>query len=64
MIEVLLATLVIVGLAVAGLGIKLLFDKKAEFSGGSCQATASSKELQDKGITCGCETDPSSTCQA
>lgn len=54
MIKVLLATLVLVVIAVAGLGIKLLLDKKAEFTGGSCQATNSSEALNAKGISCGC----------
>ncbi|MDA3822779.1 MAG: hypothetical protein PF450_09260 [Bacteroidales bacterium] len=54
MLEVLLLTFVLIILAVAGLGIKLLFDKKAEFKGGSCQATASSEALNAKGISCGC----------
>ena len=54
MIKVMLAAVVLVILAVAGLGIKMLFDRKAEFSGGSCQAT-NSKELEARGISsCGC----------
>lgn len=54
MIKVMLIAVVLVILAVAGLGIKLLFDRKAEFSGGSCQAS-NSEELQARGITsCGC----------
>lgn len=54
MIQVIILSIILILLAVAGLGIKLLFDRKAEFTGGSCQATASSKELQEKGISCGC----------
>ncbi len=54
MIQVMLLSIALILIAFAGLGIKLLIDKKAEFTGGSCQATASSKELQDKGISCGC----------
>lgn len=54
MLKVMLAAVVLVVLAFAGLGIKMLFDRKAEFSGGSCRATSSSSELADKGIGCGC----------
>jgi len=54
MIQVILLSIVLILIAFAGLGIKLLLDRKAEFTGGSCQATASSKAMQDKGISCGC----------
>jgi len=54
MLKVFLATLVLVIIAVAGLGIKMLFDKNAEFKGGSCQATASSDAMKEKSISCGC----------
>ena len=54
MIKLIIATFILVLLAVAGLGIKLLFDRKAQFTGGSCQATNSSEALNSKGITCGC----------
>lgn len=54
MLKVMLAAVVLVILAFAGLGIKMLFDRKAEFSGGSCRSTSSSPELADKGISCGC----------
>jgi len=54
MIKVMLAAIVLVILAVAGMGIKLLFDRNAEFSGGSCQAS-NSEELKARGVTgCGC----------
>ena len=52
MLKILIITFVLVGIAVLGLGIRLLLDRKAEFSGGSCQA--GSKELEEKGISCGC----------
>lgn len=52
MLKVLLISVVLLLLAFAGFGIKMLFDKKAEFKGGSC--TASSPELEKRGITCGC----------
>jgi len=54
MLKVILAALVLVIIAVAGLGIRLLFDRKAEFRGGSCQATQSNSALNEKGISCGC----------
>ena len=54
MIQLIILSVILLFLAMAGLGIKLLFDKKAEFKGGSCQSTASSVELQEKGISCGC----------
>ncbi len=54
MLKILLAAIVLVGIAVLGLAIRLLFDKKAEFSGGSCQATNSSDALRSEGISCGC----------
>jgi hypothetical protein len=54
MLKVMLAAVVLVIIAFAGLGIKLLFDRKAEFTGGSCRATSTSPALADKGISCGC----------
>ncbi|MEN8202691.1 MAG: membrane or secreted protein [Bacteroidota bacterium] len=47
-----LITIILVGVAFLGLAIRLLIDRKAEFSGGSCQATP--EGLKDKGISCGC----------
>ena len=52
MLKILLITFILVGLAFLGLAIRLLIDRKAEFRGGSCQA--SPPGLKDKGITCGC----------
>ena len=54
MLQVFLPALIILLLAFAGLGIKLIFNKNAEFKGGSCQAAASSEHLKDKNISCGC----------
>jgi len=54
MLEVLIAAIVLLIVAFAGLGIKLIFDKKAEFTGGSCQATHASEEMGARGISCGC----------
>ena len=36
MIQVLILSVILILLAVAGLGIKMFFDKKAEFKGSSC----------------------------
>lgn len=52
MLKLLIITFILIAIAFAGLGIRLLLDRNAEFSGGSCQA--SSKELEEKGISCGC----------
>ena len=52
MIKILIITFILVGIAVLGLGIRLLLDRKAEFSGGSC--SNGTQALEDKGITCGC----------
>lgn len=52
MIKVLILSSVLLALAIAGLSIKLLFDKKAVFKAGSC--SASSPELEKQGIICGC----------
>ncbi len=43
MLKILLITIILVGIAFAGLAIRLILDRKAEFSGGSCQS--GSKEL-------------------
>ncbi len=52
MLKVLILAILLMVLAFAGLSIKLLLDKKAEFRGGSC--SASSPELEKQGISCGC----------
>jgi len=52
MLKILLITVILVGIAFLGLAIRLLIDRNAEFSGGSCQATTDG--LKEKGITCGC----------
>lgn len=54
MLKIVLAAFVLVTLAMVGLGIKLLIDRKAQFTGGSCQATNNSGALSEKGISCGC----------
>jgi len=55
MIQLIILSVILLLLAVAGLGIKMLFDKKAEFKGSGCQANASSAELQKQGLSCGCD---------
>ncbi len=50
--KIMLIALILVGIAFMGLGIRLLLDRGAEFSGGSCKA--GSKDLEDKGVSCGC----------
>jgi hypothetical protein len=52
MLKILLLTILLLLLAVAGLAIRMLFDRKAEFKGSSCNSAG--KALQDKGISCGC----------
>ena len=52
MLKLLLITLILVGIAFLGLAIRLIIDRKSEFSGGSCQATPDA--LKEKGISCGC----------
>lgn len=59
MIEVLLLSIVLLLIGVAGFGIKMFFDRKAEFKGGSC--ASSSPELEKQGISCGCEGSCAST---
>ncbi|MEX0986278.1 MAG: hypothetical protein WD052_02290 [Bacteroidales bacterium] len=54
MLKVMLAAIVLVVLAFAGLGIKLLLDRNAEFSGGSCRSSNASDPLSSKGFSCGC----------
>ena len=61
MIQVIILSTVLILLAVAGLGIKMLFDKNAEFKGSSCQAAADSPELQKQGVSCGCGEDECSS---
>jgi hypothetical protein len=53
MLKILLITFILLGLAFAGLGIKLLLDRKAVFRGSSCKALEDLSCAQ--GISCGCE---------
>ena len=52
MLKVLLIAIGLLVIAFAGMGIKMLFDRNAEFSGGSCSST--SDALKEKGLSCGC----------
>ena len=52
MLKILLITVILVAIAFAGLGIRILLERNGEFRGGSCQST--SDELEDRGISCGC----------
>ena len=56
MLKLLLITIILVGIAFAGLGIRILLERNGEFSGGSCQS--GSKGLDDKGISCGVVQEP------
>ncbi len=51
MLKILLITIIMLGLAFLGLGIKLLLDKKAEFSP---DCSSANSKLKDKGVSCGC----------
>ena len=51
MLKILLITFIVLIIAFAGLGIRLLLDRNAEFSGGSCRAGESPDE---KAYGCGC----------
>jgi hypothetical protein len=52
MLKILLITIGLLIIAFAGMAVKMLFDRNAEFSGGSCRTNSS--ELENKGISCGC----------
>lgn len=49
--KVFIVTLVLIGFVFAGLAIKLILNKNARFTAGSCSG---SKELGKKGIECSC----------
>lgn len=57
--KLILLSAVLLLFAILGLSVRLLFDKKAEFKGGSCSAI--SPELKEKGISCGCGGDECAT---
>jgi len=58
MLKLIIITFILVAIAIAGLGIRILLKQKGEFSGGSCQS--SSQGLSGKGISCGCRVTSSS----
>ena len=51
MLEVLVISLILVGIAFLGLGIRVIFKKNGQFSGGSCSAPVDGRE---KEFSCGC----------
>jgi hypothetical protein len=52
MLKILLITFILLVIAFAGLGIRILIKKHGEFSGGSCQASPAGGN--DQGMSCGC----------
>lgn len=52
MLKVVFLSLILLALGFAGMAVKLIFNRKAKFSGGNCAATT--PELEEKGIGCGC----------
>jgi hypothetical protein len=55
-IELILISIALVILAVAGMAVRLLFVRDGKFSGGSCRSTP---ELEKQGITCACGSEKS-----
>lgn len=51
-IELLILTIILVLIAVLALSVRLIFTKKGEFHGGSCQNHNNS--LKDQAMGCGC----------
>jgi len=52
MLKVLLIAVGLLIIAMAGLGIRMLFGRNAGFSGGSCNSFP--EDLREKGYKCGC----------
>lgn len=52
MLKILLISVILVGIAVAGLAIRVLLEKNGQFSGGNCQSAG--KGSGEEGISCGC----------
>lgn len=50
-LKIILLATALIGIALLGMGIRILFTKNGRFSGGSCQH---SPELDKRGITCAC----------
>ncbi len=53
MLKILLITIILVAIAFAGLGIRILLERNGEFSGGSCQSASNDPDNHE--ISCGCE---------
>ena len=51
-LKVILLAIGILGLALFGMALKIIFGKTKTFSGGSCQSHPDA--LKDKGVSCGC----------
>lgn len=51
MLKILLITIILVAFVMLALSVKMLFDKKAKFTGSSCNAA---HDPGDKNIGCGC----------
>ena len=52
MIKVLILSVIVLALAVIGLSIKLIFNRKAQLSTGCCNTA--SPGLKEKGVGCAC----------
>jgi hypothetical protein len=52
MLKVFIISLILVVIALLGMSIKLIFNKKAEFNAGRCSSIP--LELKEKGVSCGC----------
>ncbi len=59
MLKIILASVILVALSMAGLGLRMLFDRKAEFRGGSCSASADPNDPNTYSCACNgtCEVD-------
>lgn len=60
MLKILIVAVVLVAFAILGLGVKLLFDKDAEFTHHSC--AGENKDLNDVNGCTGCEIMKSANC--
>lgn len=60
MLKILIVAVILVALAIMGLGVKLLFDKDAKFTHHTC--TGENKDLNDVDGCAGCEIMKSANC--
>jgi ABC-type cobalt transport system substrate-binding protein len=51
-LELFILTVVLIVIVVLALSVRMIFTKKGEFRGGSCQSHPD--KLKDQGIGCGC----------